>query len=326
LNALPALLLALILMLPVAVRGQSPAAPGAAVAQEHSRLIVRASMTELDGYLEAGFAALQRRASAMAGRLRPAGLRLLSGLSLCALAWTGLRTLLGHGAGSQMLAEGLGRMALIAILYGLIDRWPAAPALLDQSMTQLAALASGGPLGPHEVVQGVGLALDPAIAILATAVKLPASVLPTELVFWAVALLLKLAVALVALACGAVYISTYAVGLCLLSLATALGPVILPWLLVGPLSFLATGWLRFTLGAALYKLLAVLVIVLAGSLREPIAAASQAAATGSSETVNLAATTGALLLVVVLARIMLQIPQVARGLCAGSEWRGLGAF
>ncbi len=295
-------------------------------AGERSQLVVQANLTELDRYLEAGFVAVARTGSVIGGRLRPAGLRLLGMLALCSIAWSGLRHVLAGSEPNRLVGELVGQILLIAALYAALDRWGALMGVVEASFAQLGALAAGGALSTHEAAQGVLLVLDPAIAILGSAVRLPASILPTELVLWAAAFALKLAVVVVALVCGAIYAGMYLVCLCMLSIAVALGPVMLPWLLVGPLSFLFDGWLRFTLTAALYKLLGVVIITLAGSLREPIVAASVAAARGSSESLNLAAAAGALLLCVGLAFLMLQIPVIARALSSGKPWRSTGWF
>lgn len=52
-------------------------------------------------------------------------------------------------------------------------------------------------------------------------------------------------------------------GQVMLYIGLALGPVLIPFLLISSLSFLFNGWLRFMIAAALYKVVAVLVALLA---------------------------------------------------------------
>lgn len=321
----PWLFLLLLLAWPAAAAGPLPAvAEPAPAAAERAQLVLRGNLAQVDAYLTQAFASVRRSAAQMALRLQPAGERLLGALALLLLAWTGLRNALAGAPLNQSLADVAGILLVGSALYGALARWGWLAGVVEQSFDYLAVQLRGAPLRGGEAAQAAALALDPALSILATAVRLPASLLPTELLLWGLALALKLAVVLVALLCGGIYVSMYLLSVCLFAVAVALGPVMLPWLLGGPFGFLFDGWLRFLVSAALYKLLGVVFIVLAGALRDPIAAASTAAAGAGGEGVDLAGTAGALLLCVALATLMLQIPGIARTLAGGRAWRSGG--
>jgi hypothetical protein len=104
----------------------------------------------------------------------------------------------------------------------------------------------------------------------------------------------------------------------LLSIAFALGPVFLPWLLLRPASFLFDGWLRFTLVAALYQVVGILVVTLASRLHEPMMEGLDGAVDAASGTFNFYYFVAAFLLSGVSAMLMLQAPGIANGLVSGA--------
>lgn len=69
-------------------------------------------------------------------------------------------------------------------------------------------------------------------------------------------------------------------GQVMLYIGLALGPILVPFLLVDSLSFLFNGWLRFMISAALYKVIAVLVAILALGAVDQVSLYSKDVATG----------------------------------------------
>ena len=126
----------------------------------------------------------------------------------------------------------------------------------------------------------------------------------------AVALLLLLLLLL----CGCIYLMS----MNLLSIAFALGPVFLPWLLLRPASFLFDGWLRFTLVAALYQVVGIIVVTLLSRMHEPVMEGMGSAIDGESGTFNFYYFVAAFLLSGVSAMLMLQVPSIANALVNGS--------
>jgi type IV secretory pathway VirB6-like protein len=68
-------------------------------------------------------------------------------------------------------------------------------------------------------------------------------------------------------------------GQVMLYIGLALGPLLIPFLLIPNLSFLFNGWLRFMISAALYKIIAVLVALLALGTIDQVATYSSSMAT-----------------------------------------------
>jgi len=81
-------------------------------------------------------------------------------------------------------------------------------------------------------------------------------------------LVFKIIAAIALLAMGGVFVLVVQTGSILLSIAFILGPLFIPWYLLPPTEFLFNGWLKFTIVAGLYKVVAWLLvtIVIGGAL------------------------------------------------------------
>jgi hypothetical protein len=94
--------------------------------------------------------------------------------------------------------------------------------------------------------------------------------------------------------------------------------VFIPWLLLRPASFLFDGWLRFTLVAALYQVVGMVIVTLVSRMHEPMLATVGPAIGGGSAAFNFYYFAAAFLLSGVSALMMLQVPAIASGLVNGS--------
>ena len=71
---------------------------------------------------------------------------------------------------------------------------------------------------------------------------------------------MKLLIVAFILFSGLVYIAMYIISMVLFYVAAALGPVMIPWVLFEPMSFLFDGWVRFVISASLYKVVGLVMI------------------------------------------------------------------
>lgn len=131
-------------------------------------------------------------------------------------------------------------------------------------------------------------------------------------------LLFKLAIAIALLLCACIYLGIYLMSMILLSIAFALGPVFLPWLLVRPASFLFDGWVRFTLVAALYQVIGIVVVTLVSRMHEPMMAGTGTAIDPASDAFNFYYFAAAFVVSGVSTMLMLQVPSIANALVSGS--------
>lgn len=125
------------------------------------------------------------------------------------------------------------------------------------------------------------------------------------------------------LVAGAIFIAQFLITQILLKLALIIMPVMVPWMIFSKTEFLFDGWLRFCLTAGMQKVVGAFFFSMTLALLEgaaTIAAAAQSPA-GALGTYTLV-----LILCVVVAFLMVQIPQIAAGLISGHGGQGGGMF
>jgi hypothetical protein len=240
-------------------------------------------------------------------------LPLLAGLSL---VWTGLKTALERPPLGLLAGELLTLFFTAGLLFALLDHWGTVTDAIVAGAADVSRQVSGNVHDGPAAILGVQRILDAAFLLWEHAglglgsLSDPMTALGT--------LLFKLAVALLLLLCGCIYLGIYLMSMILLSIAFALGPVFLPWLLLRPASFLFDAWLRFTLVAALYQVVGILVVTLVSRMHEPMMEGMGSAIDTASGTFNFYYFAAAFLLSGVSAMLMLQVPSIANALVSGS--------
>ncbi|MFT4066694.1 type IV secretion system protein [Paraburkholderia sp.] len=119
----------------------------------------------------------------------------------------------------------------------------------------------------------------------------------------------------------------------LLDIAFCLGPVLIPWYVLPAGEFLFNGWLRFTISAGLFKVVAwlMMAIVNSGVLPGIQSLVQQAAAQNGTNSDAYYATNYLAMLALALvcgvgAFMMWQVPDIAKGLVSGGGAGNLGGF
>lgn len=128
-------------------------------------------------------------------------------------------------------------------------------------------------------------------------------------------------IVVVILICGAIFIAQFIITQILLKLALIIMPVMVPWMIFSRTEFLFDGWLRFFISAGLQKVVGAFFLSITLNLLE---GATQIAATAEGAAGALGAYTLVLILCVVVAYLMLQIPQIAAALISGHGGHGGG--
>jgi type IV secretion system protein TrbL len=268
----------------------------------------RALRAPVDGLVEA--------AATIHRRLQPWGVELLALLTGVALAWMGLKTALERPPLGLLLGEFLSLSLTAGILFAVLDRWDAVTGAIIAGAAEVSRQVSGNVHGGPAAVHGVQRMLDAAFWLWEHADAGIGSVLDPLMLLGT--LLFKLAIALLLLLCGCIYLGIYLMSMILLSIAFALGPVFLPWLMLRPASFLFDGWVRFTLVAALYQVIGIVVVTLVSRMHEPMMAGVGTAIDPASGAFNFYYFAATFLLSGVSAMLMLQVPSIANGLVGGS--------
>ncbi|WP_232343277.1 type IV secretion system protein [Burkholderia pseudomallei] len=119
----------------------------------------------------------------------------------------------------------------------------------------------------------------------------------------------------------------------LLDIAFCLGPVLIPWYVLPASEFLFDGWLRFTISAGLFKVVAwlMMAIVESGALPGIQGLVQQAAAQSGTNSDAYYATNYLAMLALALvcgvgAFMMWQVPDIAKSLVSGGAGGGLRGF
>ncbi|MBR8428295.1 MULTISPECIES: type IV secretion system protein [Burkholderia] len=119
----------------------------------------------------------------------------------------------------------------------------------------------------------------------------------------------------------------------LLDIAFCLGPVLIPWYVLPAGEFLFDGWLKFTVSAGLFKVVAwlMMAIVNSGVLPGIQSLVQQAATQNGTNSDAYYATNYLAMLALALvcgvgAYMMWQVPDIAKGLVSGGGAGGLGGF
>lgn len=292
-----------------------PALPiAAAQAAEHPTVqgtradFAAALRAPVEGYLAASLL-IQSRLIEWGGRL----LVLLTGL---ALVWLGIRGALDLAPPGRLLADLLLLTLLAGLLFALLDRWPALCAAIVDGTHRVALQASGNEPSAEAMLLGVSRVLDAAFALWEYPVA--GRALGGDWLLVAFTVLFKLGTLAFMVGCGVVYLAVYLLSMTLLAIAFALGPVLLPWLLVPWAAFLADAWLRFCLVAALHQVVGIVMVTLVSAMHEPLLGSLDRHLGDDPSGFNFFYFAGALLVGGVSAFMMLQVPALAGALVQGT--------
>ena len=287
---------------------QSPWQPPASTAGGSRDDFHRALQVPVEGMLQA--------ARSIDQRLLGWGQRLLALLTGLALVWIGLKAMLDPGAIGELMTEFITLLLVSGLLFALLDNWGSATAAIVGGTADLARQVSGSVHDGAAAVHGLQRVVDAGFALWEhPGVGLFAI---SDPVGWLLTLGFKLAILLLLLACGIIYLGMYLLSMTLLSIAFALGPVLIPWSIIAPASFLFDAWVRFTLIAALYQVVGIVIVTLVSQMHESTLAGLDAAIGGTSGVFNFYYFAAAFLLSGVSALMMLQIPSIAGGLVNGT--------
>lgn len=261
------------------------------------------------------------RAAADPSLLAAEGRWLLHGLLLIMISWTALTNMLKQAGPSELIAD----VIKLFFTWGLVSA-----ALMDDS-AMLRGMAAGwdtlaSRLNPDaDVVSALGRMLDAATSVWRGE---PAAA-PTPEGGWVDRLLASiyaaggqlanyaygLLIALLIVAAAIIYVGVFVLAQVLVSISLVFAPVLLPWLLISQLSFLATGWLQFFIKAGMTQALAALMLAMTwGFVENARQMVLQAAA---DPAVNFVSYSMAMLIMMLLAFLMMQVPGIANGLVSG---------
>ncbi len=261
------------------------------------------------------------RTAADPSLLAAEGRWLLHGLLLIMISWTALANMLKQSGPSELIAD----VIKLLLSWGLIT------AALANDSAMLRTMAAGwdvlaARLNPDaDVVSALGRMLDAAASVWRGE---PASA-PTAEGGWLDRLMASiyaaggqianyaygLLIAFLILGAAAIYVGVYVLSQILVAASLVFAPILLPWLLISQMSFLATGWLQFFIKAGMTQALAALMLAMTWGFVEN--ARQMVLDAASDPAVNFVGYSMAMLIMMLLAFLMLQVPGIANGLVSG---------
>ncbi|MCO8402812.1 type IV secretion system protein (plasmid) [Burkholderia cenocepacia] len=117
-----------------------------------------------------------------------------------------------------------------------------------------------------------------------------------------------------------VYIAIYAIGTLMLYCGIALGPFMIPWKVHTETEFLFDGWMRFTIGAGLYKVVCAIAIKLVGGSITALVTAVTNLNTSGQTALGYDITASIIVFVLCgfLIFVLWEVPKIASGLVSGN--------
>lgn len=259
--------------------------------------------------------------------------RYLTAFFLAALMiWSAVKTM----ASGKGIGELIGEWVPIFVSFGLVTLFldQSAGNLIVSTMDGIGSAIGGGNMSTIDsAIRTTAEPIFKAIAAVSnqprvTAVSSDANIFPTLFagaVSAIMGMIAKVLTVFILIMAGVLMVATTIMGFISVKLVLLLAPVMVPFLMVRPMSWMFDSWLRFLLGACMLKIVvAFLLNVAAGLLTamSGLAAQHYAEAQGASPLETMQADIvllGMMLVFALLATLLLlQAPSIATGLLSGS--------
>jgi type IV secretory pathway VirB6-like protein len=259
--------------------------------------------------------------------------RVLAGLLLAiVIAWDGIIGMLAGSGANEFLSKLIKHLTTAGFVAAMLSGVLVEP--INQSFDALADKISGGKTSIGSAVGSIQQAAATIWSGKPAAGPTDGQTVSQGVVesWWnsltggrltqmALEFIMSALIVIVILVAGAIFIAQFLISQILIKLALIIMPVMIPWMIFNKTEFLFDGWLRFFLSAGMQKVVGAFFFSITLAMLEgaaTIAAASQSPA-GALGTYALV-----LILCIVAAWLMLQIPQIAAGLISGYGGHGGG--
>ncbi len=272
--------------------------------------------------------ALQKLAN---GNLKEMG-NLIAGFFLIALmVWTTVKTMAGGKGFGELIGEWVPIWVSFAFVYAFLDR--SAAQGIEAFMTSVGTALGGGQMGTlSAALQTVS---NPVFSAIATVTETPASDIGSALSpsSWLpagaamIGRLLAQGLTILFLVIAAVGgMATVIMSFVSLTLVLALAPIMVPFFMFKPLSWIFDSWLRFLLGACMMKIVLAFLLTAAAAMLSSLSQVqaqmvAEMAAAQASEKMTADLLLHAMMMIIsLLSTLMLmQVPSIATGLLSGSS-------
>ncbi|WP_159597368.1 type IV secretion system protein [Hydrogenophaga sp. BPS33] len=271
--------------------------------------------------------ALQKLAN---GNLKEMG-NIIAGFFLVALmVWTAVKTMAAGRGFGELIGEWVPIWVSFAFVYTFLDQ--SAAKGIEAFMTSVGTALGGGQMGTLSAA--LETVANPVFSAIATVTQMPTSDIssafdPTSWLPAAMSLIgtmLAKGLTILFLVIAAVGgMATVIMSFVSLTLVLALAPVMVPFFMFKPLSWIFDSWLKFLLGACMMKIVLAFLLTAASSILSSLSQVqaqmvAEMAAAQSSEKMTADLLMHAMMMIIsLLSTLMLmQVPSIATGLLSGS--------
>lgn len=256
----------------------------------------------------------------IANKLLPEARSLLIAISGLMLAWYAVTWILGGD-----LEDIIKAFIMFVLLWGL------AKYALDNYATFVGAINDGF----TQIMQIMGVDVNNYIASLMNLAsktfggindaldKMDVGFSFSKMAVMLIGYLMALVLSVIIFIVGAVVAAFIAVSQVMMAIAVALGPVLIPFLMLPPLSGLAMGWLNFMIYAGFVKLVGAVMVIFLSDMIGGLANASFVQVTDGDPVFMWGNFLAAIIIVILSAVMSLFIMEIASGMVGGSPLRGI---
>lgn len=272
--------------------------------------------------------------------------RLIAGFFLVALlVWTTIKTMTSGKGMGELLGEWVPILVSFGVVQAILDQ--NVGGMIESFMSSVATAIAGNSMASLDaaILAGVKPIFDAIAAIVEQPRVMEGSTtsegimgmlgtMAASAASWIMGVIAKVVAAFTLIVAGVISIAHIIIGFISVRLVLTLAPLMVPFLMFKPLSFLFEGWLRFLLSACMLKvviafLLSVVTALITDSmvgLSQQFAAESQQATPYEALQVDILLL-GMMMVFALLATLMVaQAPTIAQGLLAGSGAMGFSGL
>lgn len=330
---------------PAANAASAPASASTSSTANGPRIDTKRYESVFEKTMKAIFTALRTSSDNISQGLLGLGNKLFGVLAVIVLAWSGIKLTLEVGSFSDIVGELFHSLFIIGLTYwflgagygtltGGIDSFTN-----DATAVIFAAGPSGSTYDSSNPFSAVGAGFEKIYSVTAylfdgmtalykdknNALTVLEAIFSNILsvVFFGIAMLAIMVVA-------AIYVLMATAGLILTQVAIAIGPIMIPWLIFSPASFLFEGWLKVMIGSCFYKIVgAVFVALVSNMFTNLVLAINNDFAITKSQLGSISdyllISTMVISIAILAGYLMWQTPSIVSGLVGGGGIRVPGA-
>lgn len=270
-----------------------------------------------------------RAVSANAG-LKTIGESITYFLLIAVFTWGLLKAMVEGGGINSVVSEMVPLMMSYAVIYALLNLGGIGK--IVGFMDGVASAIAGAPMGTFESALTTSASMT--FKVLADIFSMPTIATQMSLTdismwvpvlgMWIAQLLAKLITAFFVVLALGIYIANIVLAYGSIMLASALAYIMVPFILLPAMSWVFDGWLRFTLGAAMTKVVGAFFLSFTSKLMAGMVVLANKVVVPpdtdfvTMQTGNFVLYAGLIMLAVLCAYLMMQVPGLASGLLSGS--------